>query len=148
MSLTLLHYHVTKLRQLGLVRLVRCEPRNGRAQKIYGASAPSFLVPVEIEPQGPRDGLRIELDRSLEHERARSMGTGTVYFLDADGSPRMQRLRAATDESASGEWWWRVELSDADAKALSAEVRGLLAKYARREGAGRKFLCNFALSLT
>jgi DNA-binding transcriptional ArsR family regulator len=148
MSLTLLHYHVTRLRQLGLVRLVRSEPRNGRARKIYAASAPSFLVPVELESQRPRDGLRTELDRSLERERARFGGTGTVYFLDADGSPRMQRLRIAADESASGEWWWRVELSDADAKALGAEVRAVLAKYARRAGTGRKFLCNFALSLT
>src|SRR5438270_7767765 len=49
MSLSLLHYHIKRLQNLGLVRETVAEPRAGRPIKFYRAVAHQFHVPGSVD---------------------------------------------------------------------------------------------------
>ncbi|HEX8572450.1 MAG TPA: hypothetical protein VF759_06840 [Allosphingosinicella sp.] len=146
LRLNLLHYHVARLRGLGLVEIVREEARPGRPVKIYAAAARAFFVPAGLAGGETGDRLSSELRERLARARARSDGEGTLYFAGEDGGPRMRRLGG--DGAAEGaEYWSLLDLSRAEAAELAREMAALLARYRGRGGpSGRPYLVHAALA--
>ena len=147
LSLSLLHYHLARLRELRLVRTVRQVQRAGRPIAIYSAAARSFLVTGASAAKSAGAGLRLELDAALERARVHA-AADTVYCLDHNGAPRMMRTPPGRVR-ADGEWWWRLDLSPGDAEQLGREVREVVAKYRDRSGPGTaRYLYHFAAAKT
>ncbi len=144
-SLSLLHYHVSRLVGLGLLRVVRREARAGSTIAIYAAAARSFLVPAYLDAAPPGAALAGELQAALERARIRSPTGGTVYFLDEQRLPKMRRT-AEAGPADEGELWWRLRMSEAEADTLMREIRALVARH-REPGikSGREYLCHFAI---
>lgn len=146
LSLSLLSYHLTRLQELGLVRVVRRVPRAGRPITIYGAAARSFLVTRGWTDTSAGAKLRVELDAALERSQ---IATGaTLYCLDEKGAPRLVRRPAEGPAATGGAWWFRLSLSQADADALTREIRDLIARYRDSPHGSNKFLYHFALAKT
>ena len=78
-KLNTLLYRVNKLIELGLVEVVREEPRRGKPVKIYRATAESFFVPFEsttsVSLGGMLAGLTREGERLFYREAARALQT-------------------------------------------------------------------------
>ena len=145
MSLSLLHYHVGRLQQLGLVTVSAVKPRSGRAIKTYRAVATEFRVPGSVARRSTGIGLRDELSAAIEQAELRHP-TDTAYFLDGHGTPRMRRLQTARG-SVAHQRWWRLRLTAPAAAELTREVSDLLAKYERADAPrGQAHLCHFALA--
>ena len=143
LKLNLLHYHVARLRALGLIEIVRSERRPGRPVKIYRAVARAFFVPARLAGGEVGEKLSAELRERLALARARGGGEGTLYSVGEDGGPRMRRLGG--DEPAEGvEIWSLLDLSRSEAAALAAEMRALLGRYRGRSG--RPHLVHAALA--
>jgi hypothetical protein len=144
-SLSLLHYHVSRMLALGLLRVVRREARAGSTIAIYAAAARSFLVPAHLEADTPGASLADELQAALERARLRCSAAGTVYFLDEQRVPKMRRM-AEAGPADEGEHWWRLCMSEAEAKSLVRDIRALVTRH-RDRGAppGQEYLCHFAI---
>jgi DNA-binding transcriptional ArsR family regulator len=147
MSLTLLHYHVTRLQRLGLIAVSAVRRRGGRPIKSYRAAASEFHVPGSVGGRTAGTGLREELEAALERSELRHP-TETCYYLDGEGSPRMRRSRSA-GRDATHQRWWRIHLSQSAAANLSQELSDLVAKYEPADGSGAQaYICHFALVKT
>lgn len=133
LSLSLLHYHVTRLRTLGLVKMVRQDRRAGRAVKRYRAVARRFWVPAHLTKDTRGEALARELRAGLEKDRATHEAAGVVYFVDASGMHRMQRHLTDTNNCAF-EAWIRLLLTPHDAEELSRAIRALFARYSQKGG--------------
>lgn len=144
LRLNLLHYHVSRLRALALVEVVRSEKRPGRPVKIYRAVARAFLVPDRLAGGEVGDRLSAELRERLALARARSGGEGILYFASDDGAPRMRRLGSGGPGEAA-ELWALLDLGPADAAELAAEMKALLGRY-RGRAAGRAYIVHAALA--
>lgn len=133
--LNLLHYHVQKLIELGLVRISGSRPRAGAPIKLYRATAKAFLVPAEFTgvPDRPlNQKLRDALERSVA-------GTykGMLYYHDGKDA----HMRLVQDDAVrprASEVWAELKLSDTDAGALAHELRAVLKRYASRTGKTRR----------
>ncbi len=146
LSLSLLHYHVGRLRALGLIEIAREERRPGRPVKRYRAAARTFFVPAGLEARGAGEALARELAAALQRDRIRSDDAGAAYFVDDAGAPRMRRVRGRGGQGAF-EAWVTLSLTPRDAEDLGDEIRALFARYANRGGgAAHRILayCAFA----
>jgi len=144
MSLNLLHYHVGRLRQLGLVTVSAVKRRGGRSIKKYRAVASEFRVPGSVARQTAGAGLKDELYTALERAELR-YPTETTYFLDERGTPRMRRSQS-TQGSTAHQRWCKLRLSATAAAELTRRVGDLLAKYERHGSrGGHTYICHFAL---
>lgn len=137
LSLSLLHYHVTRLRRLGLVKITRKDRRAGRHVKRYRAMARRFLVPSRLATDAHADALARELRAGLETDRAACDETGVVYWIDAAGRHRMSRLPMER-RSCAFEVWVTLFLTRRDAERLGRDIRSLLARYSRRPRRGAR----------
>jgi len=144
LSLSLLHYHVGRLRKLGLVKLVREDRRPGRPVKRYRAVARAFFLPAAKASRGSGDGLSRELREALERDRAKRQDSGTLYFVDENGAQRMRRVGASSSGDAF-EAWIALSLDKRSAENLARDIGALFARYANHRG-GRPHLayCAFA----
>lgn len=133
LSLSLLHYHVTRLRRLGLVKVVRHDRRAGRAVKRYRAVARRFLVPAHLAKDTRSEALARELRAGLERDLATRDAAGVVYFVDASGGHRMQRLLTETNNCAF-EAWITLFLTPHDTGEFSHAIRTLCARYSQQSG--------------
>jgi DNA-binding transcriptional ArsR family regulator len=150
LSLSLLHYHVTRLRALGLVRIAKKDRRPGRSVNRYRAVARRFVVPAQLAKDSHGDALARELRAGLDRERATGNAAGVAYFVDATGVHRMRRLLSQGQNSAF-EVWFRLFLSSHDGEQLANDIRALFTRYSqRRDARGRPVLayCAFAARAT
>jgi predicted ArsR family transcriptional regulator len=139
MPLNLLHSHIGRLLDLGLVRVVRRERRHGRPVKIYRAVAEAFFVPAHVAR--PSVQLASELRRLLDREE----GRGVYYYYDERRGPTMERGPAAGGRSA--ELWRVLKLTEVQARELGRDLAALFARYERAAGRrGRQYLCYAALA--
>ena len=146
LSLSLLHYHVGRLRALGLIEIAREARRPGRPVKRYRAVARRFFVPASLAAHGAGEALARELRAALERDRVRRDHAGVDYFVDDAGAHRMRRVPGPSGHSAF-EAWITLSLTPRDAKSLGDEIRALFARYADGGGgAARQTLayCAFA----
>jgi DNA-binding transcriptional ArsR family regulator len=133
MPLSLAHYHVGKLRALGLIRIEREDRRAGRVIKHYRAAAHRFFVPAEHLGELPGFGLDVLLRTALDDQLARSLH-GILFSHDGQ-QPRMQLIRTEDAPNPSLELWLDIGLSRADALALIADLRAVIDRYRLRGSA-------------
>ncbi|HEY5070497.1 MAG TPA: hypothetical protein VII63_00555 [Caulobacteraceae bacterium] len=139
-SLSLLHYHVGRLRTLGLIEIAREERRAGRPVKHYRAMARTFFVPASFQVRGAGEALERELRAGLQRDRVRQGDAGAVYFVDDAGAHRVRRVRGSGGRGGF-EAWITLSLTPRDAETLSDEIGALFARYANRNGdAARRIL--------
>jgi DNA-binding transcriptional ArsR family regulator len=140
-----LHYHISALEKLGLLKVARSRPRAGRPIKIYRAAAPAFFVRAEIAPQPSSIPLSGLLNESLAAARA-GREEGMLYHIDEGGEPRMKRIVSSDSRGvdAATEAWRVLALSQKDAQQLSREVAAVIEKYSDRTGAS--WLIHFAVA--
>jgi len=141
-----LHYHVTALRKLGLIKVARVQRRAGRPIKLYRAVADAFFVSDDIAPSSPSAALNDELRRSLAKLRDPARH-GVLYRLGDDGEPRMQPVRGSGSGGAPSAEQWRVlRLTRADALRLAEKIERCLGEFAGRDGAAKAYLVHFAMA--
>ncbi|MBV9332121.1 MAG: winged helix-turn-helix transcriptional regulator [Alphaproteobacteria bacterium] len=147
LSLSLLNYHVSRLRSLQLVEIACIEKRAGRPVKRYRAKARAFFVPAALGRDGRSEALARELNTALERSRAGHAGSGTVYSVDAAGVQRMRRVSRRSSAWAF-EVWIRLSLGPRNAARLRRELEALLRSYENiRPSAGQREVlvhCGFA----
>lgn len=144
--LNLLHHHVQKLIELGLVQVSGSRPRAGPAIKLYRATAGAFLVPAEFAGV-PKDSLNQKLRDALELGLA---GTykGMLYYHDGTDA-HMRLIQDGAASPPASEVWAELELSDADAGALAQELRAVMKRYASRKGKRRRrYIVHVAVAST
>ena len=127
LSLSLLHYHVGRLRRLGLIEIESEEPRHGRPVKRYRACAERFFVPAAFSAGGPGEALSRQLKASLDRERTRRGDEGVEYHLE-NGKPRMSRV-CGESEPSSVELWMMLSLTSDQVRMLASDLRRLLERY-------------------
>jgi hypothetical protein len=132
LDLKRLHHHATRLRELGLLRIVGERRRAGRPIKLYQAVASAFYVPDELAPAPFGERLARELRESLAEERARSSALGMLFTLGPGGEPTARTIGETGGSGAPGEMWRILRLSQADARSLTAELGEVLARYESR----------------
>jgi DNA-binding transcriptional ArsR family regulator len=147
MSLSLLHYHIGRLQQLGLITVSAVKRRSGRPIKTYRVVATEFRVPGSVARRSAGTGLKDELDLAIEQAELRHP-TDTAYFLDEQGTPRMRRSQSAPG-TAAHQRWWRLRVTAREAAELTREVSDLMAKYNGADApVGQSHICYFALVKT
>lgn len=127
MEFNLLSYYLKRLCGMGLVRILREEPRNGRATKLYEAVAASFFVPSHLAAEHPFRSMALELQDCLDQAALRQARTGTMYSVDAKLGPRIQAI--VRNDSSSSEHWRVLRLSESQARQLGHEMEALLTRY-------------------
>jgi DNA-binding transcriptional ArsR family regulator len=145
LPLNLVHYHMARMLELGLVEVTREQPRSGRVIKHYRASARSFFVPAHLISRSPGKELATELRASLDvHHDPRE---GTLYFIDDELSPRMRRMQNPTSVPDAIEHWHQLVLTKDEARLLANELKALLTRFeGRTSGRARSYLAYCALA--
>jgi Helix-turn-helix domain len=145
MRLKLLHHHMQKLSRLGLVQIVRRQPRAGAPIKFYRATALAFFVPAELARENPDDQMAKQLRAALDRSRTAAL-IGVMYSHDGAG-PRMRLIRNPEHETTSVEFWRELRLRNADATELAKALKALLRRFEKRSGdAGRRYIIHAALA--
>lgn len=144
-SLSLLHHHLGRLLDLGLVEVSGTRSRGGRPIKLYRATGAAFFVPIELVDALPGDSESVRLRQALE----RGLGCGVqgvLYFHDGVGG-RMRLVRDPTRASPAQELWLELTLDDDEAATLAAELRELMQRYAARpKTEGKTYIVHAALA--
>jgi hypothetical protein len=122
LPLNLLHYHVLRMVDAGLLVRRDRRVRAGRPVQLYRAAASAFLVAAESMPESPDAALHRELRQTLE----RQPGDGYL-FSHEDGRVRI----AKTGAGQSGELWRVLRLDARSARKLTAELGQLISSYAK-----------------
>lgn len=168
-------YRIRQLLELGLLQVVRVEPRRGRAVRYYQAVADSFFVPFELTDADTFGALgsssALELRRLLEtslgaaHEAMGRTFEGGGVRLMRDQEGRIDRTltheavsaeatsfpELALDSRAPALWdqHCTLDLTGAEAKAFQRELSELYGRYYRRAGDDRQpYIVRLALAPT
>lgn len=127
------HYHVTQLLSLGLIRVSGGHARAGRAIKRYRAIAEAFFIPDYVVDIDPWRILQVELKERLS-EAMDQTRTGTLYSVDDQGMPRMTPVRdRAQKASIALERWHVLRLQKDDARQLTSEINRVFDAYLLRQ---------------
>ena len=131
MSLSKLHYHVTKLLEVKLLAVSRIEPRGGRPVRHYRAVAEAFLVSQTSLAELPGDRWARTLRQSLRDTCSRQDDLSFLYGTDPSGNLLVQGTSApAPAKPVRMKDIWRVlSLSAAQRAALAKEMMDLLDRY-------------------
>jgi DNA-binding transcriptional ArsR family regulator len=145
MDLKRLHYHVVRLRSLGLLKVAGERRRRGRAVKLYRARAETFYVPHEAAPELFSEGLARDLRRSV-HADAHRSANGMLLSVDPEGILQLQPV-SGNDEAGRGpEMWLVLRLQPAEADALRRDLRAVLERHAASaSGRGKVHLVHAAV---
>jgi DNA-binding transcriptional ArsR family regulator len=139
------HYHVTDLARLGLLKVERIEPRHGRPVKYYRAVSSRFLVPLDVLEEPPGEGLAVELRLRLREELLQS-GNSAVLFHTENGRPRVCTVDGEGKSRNAAEFWQVVRFKDETIRAFAAELSELMSKYAAQSGEGHPYLLHGAFA--
>jgi hypothetical protein len=143
--LNLLHHHIGKFLELGLVVIARAERRAGAPIKFYRSTARSFFVPAELMAAHPGHGLNARLREALD--RGLSGAIKGVSYSCENGRPRMRVVKGPEASTVTTELWLELKLSRTDAAALRDELRSLLQAYeSRSSGGDRRYIVHAALA--
>jgi hypothetical protein len=156
-----LHYWVTKMLELGLVRITRVQKRAGRAVRYYSAVAPAFFVPFAaipaetFEAQLTLEDVSHQRRLSRAHARARGelpleFGTLMARMDGANSGIRIEPFpKKCAEDLIYGVWLERPFRSE-DARELLAELRALEERYSSlpepKRGQGKPFCLRLALA--
>jgi hypothetical protein len=146
LSISLVHYHVRRLCQLGILKVASVERRAGRPIRKYTARAAAFFVPDALLRRGAGAALDRELDAALE--RRRDSSVGWLAYVDRQGAMRMRREPAALEKRPQLDAWRILDLDDTAAADLAAELERVLERFERRQSSqrSRRFLVRCALA--
>jgi DNA-binding MarR family transcriptional regulator len=145
LSLSLVHYHVSRFVKLGLVKVERSERRAGRPIKHYQTVADRFFVPAALIGQAHHHKLHEEMRALLERAASRSRSAGIIFEVDSRGAPRMRSLDSSEKRN---ECWKVLRLNRSEAASLSDEVAAVLERYGQNSKARRDvYLVHFAAAL-
>ncbi len=143
LPISLLHYHVTKCMELGLIEVVREQRRAGRAIKHYRATAASFFVPAELILEMPGTKLNQQMRMLLDQNLARSLQG--LDFTHDGYSPRAHLVKETEERAAATELWLDVELGATDAEQLAADLQAVIDRFrARRKPHEPRYLVHLA----
>jgi hypothetical protein len=144
--------YVTRLLETGFLELTDNQARGGKAIKYYAATADDYFVPfAHTQALDYADLIEQEL-RPLQHQMLRAFSHhlanrnplewGTRLFKDPDGFTHLsftpkenwQSFECLTDllhpdAPALINFWGKIKLPDAQAKALQLELMQLWSKY-------------------
>lgn len=156
-------WRVKRWQDLGLIEVTRKVPRGGRAVKLYRSVADCFFVPFEVMSAESMEAAMASLDRRWEDALRRAVvrarrdalqGGGYEVSRDGRGVPRVTSVRAPceaydplepNEPAAVSSWHESVHLTFEQAKALQAELLGLLARYAQEQGS-QQYLVRLGLA--
>ena len=162
-------YQVKKLLRLGLLRVVRTEPRGGRAVKYYRATSERFFVPFEATSAGTvfdllykteERRLRMFLRSYLRAHAHAPEPWGVGVFLTPEGRvgtsvatahdhdpERLVRMMLEEDAPAVWMSWSTLRLDVEGAKALQRDLAKLFELYKTRgQGEEQAYLLHLELS--
>lgn len=143
MPLSLLHYHVSQCRRLGLIEITREEPRSGRAVKYYRAAATSFFVPAELIDELPGAAFTRQLRDLLDQNLNRSLQG--ICFRHDGIRPRADLIIDPEQQKDAIELWLDVGLTVADATRLKSELQAVMDRFrACDHGASPRYLLHVA----
>lgn len=146
---------VRRFVRLGLLEVLREEPRQGRAVKVYKSTADGFFVPFEATSAESLEAALAERDaywqallrHNVVRARLEKLETyGTRIYRDFRGrlqvqmalTPEQNTTTLAPDDPAVlSAWRDAVYLDFEDAKALQREMFDLLKRYQQKRGAQR-----------
>lgn len=165
LKLNTMHYHVRRLIALGLLEIVREEPRRGRAIKIYRATSPDYFVPFEATSTETLEELVAGLQRRTDDIFRKNLvrtyleeveGVGIRVQRSSEGKVVIQvdtparRLSAQPEPERMTEP--AVEMRDTtlklefeEAKALQRDLDALLEKY-NGQPHGQSYLLRIGLT--
>ena len=138
------HYHVTSLEGLGLLKVQREQKRRGRPVKLYRTVASSFLLPLNLLSDGPFSRLARELRDSLNNELIQTDPDGVLFSVEG-GEPTISWFRASGQGSNRADEYWQVlQLDRASVRALAQDIEQLMKKYQSLSGSGEPYLLHAA----
>jgi DNA-binding transcriptional ArsR family regulator len=146
MSMSSVHYHVTRLHGVGLLRVAAHTARPGRPIKRYTAAAEVFFVPAVLMAARPCALLERELRDALadtDHDI-----DGTLFFRDPIGGMSMRDVRTRrTQRRLAANTWHILALDEREAAQLAADIKALLeqAKLKARHGRQKRYLVRCAI---
>lgn len=156
-----LHYWVTKMLDLGLVRVIRSRKRAGRAVRYYSAVAPAFFVPFaaipaeSFEAQLTLEDVSRQRRLSSAHARARGelplrYGTLIARMNGAYSGIRIEPFPKRRFDDLTLNVWLERPFCAEDARALLVELRALEERYSGlpepKRGQGQQYCLRLALA--
>lgn len=145
-SMSSVHYHVSRLHRLGLLKVAARTARAGRPIKRYTAAAGVFFVPAALMPTRPGAILERELREALagtDHDI-----DGTLFFRDASGGMSMRDIRTRrTSRRVAANMWQILDLDEREVAQLAADITQLLEEARRkaRHRGQKKYLIRCAI---
>lgn len=157
-KLNALAYRIGRLTALGLLRQVGTRPREGRAAKVYRATADAFFVPLASTRLENLEAMVDRWSQSLQPMYLRAFARALTAHhphwgvrISREWNDALMIAPAMRQESffnyfepdapAIVEGWFSdLWLDDADAKAFQGELLALYLKYLGREGRRRYLL--------
>jgi hypothetical protein len=140
-----LHYLVTKLCALGLLKVAEQRKRGGRPIKLYQTVAPAFFIPLDMMPEHYSNGLAHEMMHCVSADAATSVA-GISFTADSEGRPVGQVIEIDAPPIPAPLDSWRVlRLSKQQFLALKADMLALLDRYqSSSQGSGEIYLVHAA----
>lgn len=144
-SVSLAHYHVRRLCELGVLKVASVNRRAGRPIRKYTARAVAYFIPDALQKQGFTAALERELAAAMERRRGTSHGW--LAYVDRGGAMRMRREPASAAPRGLGAWKF-LALDDKSAASLAAELDDVLRRYELRQSVkgGRRYLIRCAMA--
>ncbi len=135
-SVSLAHYHVRRLCELGLLEQSSFEPRRGRAIKKYTARTSAFYIPGPVREGISGASLEGQLRQAIDEARTYAEA-GLLVYLDDRGAMRMKGLDSADRREIPLDAWHILDLEDSVAAELARELEDVLRRYEQRAPAAR-----------
>ena len=151
-KLNTMYVRVKRLLELGLIKIVKEQPRKGRSLKLYRAVAERFFVPYEIMSHATRETLQLQMDEHYEKRLRQSIirarldtveGWGYELYQDDKGAfwvhPATQpgeRLSSShpSHPATVNLWSETLSLEFEDAKAFQSKLYALFEEYRAKDG--------------
>lgn len=162
MRLERLYYRAQRMLELGLLEIVREEPRRGRPMKVYQSSAEAFFIPFHSTPFERVEDLIIRNEESWSRRLVKSVAKALTADVDLDRwglniafrdgylmfgyimhPPQESTGPQANADDADGvssEWTTDYYLSASDVEQMVTEVYEVLNRYRERRTGPRRVL--------
>jgi hypothetical protein len=159
----LMFRYVKRFEHLGLLKITRSEPRQGRAIHFYQTTAKEFFIPAKVLPLETtlevveRNAQKLFLHNLsqtlMKHEGSADLGTrispsdtGTgVVATQIALKPGENWDPSVIEDAALVELWVNLRVSLEDAKQLQAELGQIVQRYGEKSGE-EKYLLRLGLT--